>query len=206
MKVGIGVGVLLLLGNELAGAQAKMEPLCSAVALTVSLTADEEFQRRINDNLTFKMLPLQEQSGWDFRLEDTAGHDFIYPVNPPLRFNASQTLGRGYGESAKQSLNLDRELRFLLRRSDYDRFMPFVNNALWPYNAPNPERTADEYLAALTKQRTGVLRLKILHAEVGPDDKVRSAKFQVELIAAAEFHFDPSLKPHKAACPAQRVP
>lgn len=84
--------------------------------------------------------------------------------------------------------------------------MPFVNNALWPYNAPNPERTADEYLAALRKQRTGVLRLKILHAEVGPDDKVRSAKFQVELIAAAEFRFDPSLKPHKPACPAQRVP
>lgn len=105
---------------------------CDAVATTVRLQANEDFQRRINE-LTFKMQRLTS-TGWVFSLEDAKGRDYIYPVNPSLRLNSSQTLGAGYGDTARQSLSRGRELRFLLSETDYDVFDPYVTNALWPYN------------------------------------------------------------------------
>src|SRR5258708_4130389 len=93
---------------------------CNAVAITIRMQSDQDFQRRIND-LTFKMQRLRS-TGWVFSLEDAKGRDYIYPVNSSLRLNSSQTLGAGYGDTAKQSLSRGRELRFLLSGTDYDAF------------------------------------------------------------------------------------
>jgi hypothetical protein len=193
--------LLVLAGNLLANENKK--PLsCGEVTLQVALKAGGSFSRRVNaDGLTFVVKADDpKERGWDFALNDSRGNDLVYPVNPPLRFNPSQTLGLGYGQSAKQSLQVNRELQFLLSSTDYDRFWPIVTNALWPYSAPHPDRAADEYLNALSKLRTGRLRLKILSSDVAPDDAVRAAEFQIELIAPPDFRFDPSLKPRPAAC------
>ncbi len=177
---------------------------CIAVAISFSLKTGDSFQKPIGD-LTFEMQPLKS-AGWMFSLKDAKGRDFIYPVNPALRFNGSQTLGAGYGDTAKQSLSHGRELRFLLNESDYDAFEPYVDHALWPYNAPDPYHAADEYLDALEKLRTGLLRLTILRANVARDDAVRSAEFKAEFIASTRFQFDPSLAPHPMICPASTLP
>ncbi len=92
---------------------------------------------------------LQDNRGWVFSLKDPSGRDYIYPVNPALRFNGSQTLGAGYGDTAKQSLSHGRELRFLLDQSDYEAFEPYVDHALWPYNAAGPDHATDQYFGAL---------------------------------------------------------
>ena len=135
MKLLLGAGVFLLLASELFPQEPKAAPQCAAVTLRISLKAGDTFQRPIN-GLTFRVRATKDAGscyGWWFFLEDAAGHDFIYPVNPPLRFNPSQLLGCGYGESAQQILKWDRELRFVLDQADYEHFDPLVENALWPY-------------------------------------------------------------------------
>jgi hypothetical protein len=173
---------------------------CSAVALVIRLEAGRNYAQSIGNGLTFKIRAMKEW-GWVLSLEDNAGRDYIYPVNPPLRLNPSETLGRGYGDSARKSLSHGRNLRFLLDNADYNRLEPLMDNALWPYNAPDPNRALDEYVTALQNLQTGVLKLKILAADLAPDDSVRSAKFHVEFVAPPGFHFDAPLHPHPSACP-----
>ncbi|PYV17196.1 MAG: hypothetical protein DMG21_09050 [Acidobacteria bacterium] len=183
--------------------QKPAEPACKSIALNFSLKAGENYKQRVND-LTFKTKTWEPKSGeaeWTFSLEDADGHDYIYTVNPPLRFNPSQFLGAAYGVTARDSLSRNRESRFLLNKGDYDRFWPFVTNSLWPYSAPRPDKAADEYWNALGKLRTGLLRLKIIKSDVTPDDAIRSAEFLVELVAPSDFRFDPKLTPQLSACP-----
>ena len=146
-------------------------------------------------------MPKSGEAGWTFSLEDAEGRDYIYPVNPPLRFNPSQYLGRAYGESARQSLSSTRELRFLLNKADYERFWPLVTNALWPYSAARPDKATEEYFTELGKLRTGLLRLKIVKSDVTSDDMIRSGEFTVEFVAPSDTHFDPQLKPYPEGCP-----
>jgi hypothetical protein len=200
----LGSAVLSILAWRLPSQDRSTQTQCTAVAVSFSLKTGDSFQKSIC-NLIFQMQPLNS-TGWMFSLKDTKGHDFIYPVNPALRFNGSQTLGAGYGDTAKQSLSHDRELGFLLNESDYDAFEPFVDHALWPYNAPDPDHAADEYVDALEKLRTGLLRLTILRADVAPDDTVRSAEFKAEFIAPTWFQFDSSLAPYSVICPASTLP
>jgi len=179
-------------------------PQCAAVAISFSLEEGDDFQQAIND-LTFKMQPLGS-SGWLFSLEDAKGHDFIYPVNPALRFNPSQMLGAGYSDTAKQSFSHGRELRFLLSGSDYDAFEPYVGYALWPYTAPDPDHAADRYFDELDKLRTGLLRMTIVRADISEQDEVRSAEFGVEFIAPKTFRFASSLGHRAVACPEKTLP
>ena len=65
-------------------------------------------------------------------------------------------------------------------------------------------RTHD--LDALESLHTGLLRLTILRADVGPDDAVRSAEFKAEFIAPNLFQFDSSLASHPMTCPASTMP
>ena len=208
MKVAGGLLVTFVGSAFLAAAAPsqvkRTQPQCNAVAVFFSLKAGETFEQRVND-LTFKVKPL-ESSGWFFSLEDLKGHDFLYPVNPPLRLNGSQTLGAGYGATAKQSLAYDRELRFLLSESDYAALWPYVEHALWPYSAPDPENAADQYLRELDKLRTGLFSLAIIHSDISENDEVRSAGFHAEFFAPTTFQFVPSLSPHTVVCPAASLP
>jgi hypothetical protein len=177
---------------------------CNAVAITVRLQTDQDLQRRIND-LTFKMRRITS-TGWVFSLEDAKGRDYIYPVNPSLRLNGSQTLGAGYGDTAKQSLSHGRELHFLLSETDYDAFVPYLTNALWPYNAPDPEHAIFQYGDALDKLRTGLLRLSVIRSDISEDDRVQSAEFGLDFIAPVGFRFDASLVPRALSCPPSLLP
>jgi hypothetical protein len=203
MKVAGGL-LITLLGSTVftvtASSQDKStQPQCTGAAVSFSLKAGDSFQQRIND-LTFKVKPV-ESTGWFFSLEDAKGHDFLYPVNPPLRLNGSQTLGAGYGATAKQSLAYGRELRFVLSEADYAALWPYVEHALWPYSAPDPEKAADQYLSELDKLRTGLVSLAIIRSDVSENDQVRSAEFHAEFIAQTTFEFVPSLSPHAVVCP-----
>ncbi len=176
---------------------------CNAVTIRFSLKAGESFHQRIGD-LTFNVQADRAQdspNGWEFSLEDAVGRDMIAPVNLPLRFNPWQILGPGYGLTATDSLKNNRELRFLLRDSDLKVVDPLWHDALWPYSAADPDHAADKYIGALSRLPLGLLRLKILQADIPPDDIVRSASFEAEFVVPAEFQMDTSLEPRPAACP-----
>ncbi len=188
----------LIFATTAASQSAQNAPQCTSVSLEFSLKAGESYQRKVGD-LTLQVPAAQ--NGWSLTLDDAEGHDYIYPVNLPIRFNPWQILGPGYDLSAKESLKMDRELRFLLNNSDYEFVKPLLTGALWPYSAPDPEHATEKYVDALGRLRTGLLQLKIVRAEVSPDDNVRSATFRVDFTAPIEYRFDPSLTPHPAACP-----
>jgi hypothetical protein len=188
--------------THLPSKQPSTSTQCSAIEMVIRLEAGNSYQQSVGNELTFKIAAMKnEEWGWVFSLADNAGRDYIYPVNPPLRLNPSETLGRGYGYSARQSLGHERNVRVLLDSADYNRLEPLVNNALWPYNAPDPDRAFDEYVTALQNLQTGVLKLKVLAADVAPDDSVRSAKFHVEFVAPEGFRFEASPRPHRSPCP-----
>ena len=94
--------------------------------------------------------------------------DYIYPVNPPLRFNGEQILGPSYGDDTKKSLGHPCELFFLLSSDDYDRIMPLATNVLWPYSAPRPENAADEYQTALRALTKGQLSFNVQSYDADP--------------------------------------
>ncbi len=180
------------------------QPQCASVAISFALKTGDSFQQPVSD-LTLKLQPMAS-TGWIFSLVDAKDRDFIYPVNPPLRFNGSQTLGAGYRVTAKQSLSYGRELRFLLSGSEYDVFWPYVEHALWPYTAPDPDHAADQYLSELDKLRTGLLRLTVVRSDISENAAVRFAEFRMEFIAPTKYQFVLSLPSHAVACPVAMVP
>jgi hypothetical protein len=196
-------GLSILVGAQ-SSENKSAQPQCANVSISFSLETDDSFQQRISD-LAFKVQPLSS-TGWMFSLEDAKGRDFIYPVNPALRFNGSQMLGAGYGDTAKQSLSHSRDLHFLLNESDYEAFWPYVDHALWPYTAPDSNQAAEQYLSQLDKLRTGLLRLTIVRSDVSESDEVRSAELKVEFIAPATYPFLSSLSPHTVACQTEMLP
>jgi hypothetical protein len=174
---------------------------CNAVTLKFSLKAGESFQQKIN-NLTFRLKadPVKEL-GWRFYLEDAVGRDYIAPVNLPLRFNASQDLGPSYGIDAREALKGKRELRFLINESDYKLLDPLWENALWPYSAPDRDHADEIFLDAIRRCALGLLRLRILNADIAPSGSILSAGFEVEFTAPSQFGFNPSLSPNPSSCP-----
>jgi hypothetical protein len=193
----------LMLAGLLLGQQKPKTPQCKSAILAFSLKAGEGFQQEIGD-LAFALRPdaaLGKVNGWTVLMIGEGGNEFIAPVSIPLRFNPSQILGPGYGYSAKDSLQMQRELPFLLSHSDYELVNPLWQDALWPYNAPDPDRAGDKYVSAIAKLTLGMLKLKVLNADISPDDVIRSASFEVSFVVPSGFHLDPSLKPRPVACP-----
>lgn len=194
----------LALSGGLSPRSKRSSPKCRAISLKVSLNAGENFRQEVGD-LTFRIQAANGTGlckGWFFSLEDAKGNDFIYPVNPPLRFNASENLGCSYGLTARQSLETQRRLRFVLTEREYLRLDPLVTNALWPADSPDPDGAAERYAKALSKVQTGLIQLKALRFDISPDGLIRSATFRVKLIAPTSFDFGPALKPYSTACPA----
>lgn len=200
----LGSAVLSVFAGTLLSEDKSTQPQCTSVAISIALKAGESLRQPIND-LTLKLQPMAS-TGWIFSLVDTKDRDFIYPVNPALRFNGSQTLGAGYGVTAKQSLSYGRELRFLLSGSEYDVFWPYVEHALWPYNAPDPDHSVEQYLGELDKLRTGLLRLTIVRSDISKDDEIRSAEFRLEFVVPQTFPAISSLSPHTVVCPGTLLP
>ena len=185
-------------------AQKSGPPQCEVVQIAVSLEQGQAFQQSIGF-LTLKFEPLKP-SGWEFSLVDSKGDDYVYPVNPPLRFNGSQTLGAGYGDTARASLSHGRELQFLLTRADYANFEPLLDDALWPYQSKDPDHAIERYEDALKRLTTGLLRLSVTHSEISPEDQVLSAHFTITLTAPQSFEFDRNLSPRPTACPSSALP
>lgn len=197
--------VLQLIYGRVAMPQAIRLPKleCTQITLKVSLTAGQNYEQPIGRDFTLNVLANSTPpNGWTFTLDGPSGDDYIAPVNPPLRSNPTQILGPAYGFTARDSLKIDRRIRFILGEADYKRIEQLWHYALWPGNAPNPDHAADDYVTAIKQLRAGWLRVKTVESDISPDDIVRSATFIWEITAPSEFHFNPALKPKAVVCPA----
>jgi hypothetical protein len=187
---------------------AEAEDACRSVRFPVNVAAEQRFEKTIGADLVFRLVPVGggpkgQLDGWQMSITSprATDADYIYPVNPPLRFNASQIFGAAYGMTVKESLATARRLRFLLRREDYDRLWPLVTNALWPYSAPRPDRAGDEYATALNTLRLGWLEVVVVSYDAEPDDSLRRLSLRVEITVPREIALEPGLHPSRTACP-----
>jgi hypothetical protein len=182
---------------------------CHSITLAGELQSGNRFEKTIGGELVFRLEPERlgpegEVHGWRISLISShePDHDYIYPVNPPLRFNGLQILGPSDGDDTKASLAHAHEMRFLLDRADYDRISPLLTNALWPYSAPRPDKADDEYIGALKALVVGQLKFTVRTYDADPvNGSIRRIKFQAEFRTPGNFEFDPALKPKPAACP-----
>jgi hypothetical protein len=182
---------------------------CHLIVLAGELQSGNHFEKAIGGNLVFRLEPellgpKGEIHGWRISLVSSRApeHDYIYPVNPPLRFNGLQMLGPSYGDDTKTSLVHPHEMRFLLDRAGYNRISPLLTNALWPYSAPHPDRADDEYISALKALNLGQLKFTVRDYDADAvSGSIRKIDFQAQFTAPDNFEFDPALKPRPAACP-----
>jgi hypothetical protein len=164
---------------------------CNSVSISAKLTADQTFEQEIGGDLVFRIRPEKlgpegDLHGWIVTLfrKRSPQQDYIYPVNPPIRFNGLQTLGSVFGESSKSSLESAHRMRFLFQQNDYERIQPYLTAALWPYSAPHPDTVGAEYLSALQHLRMGVADLRVLSYELIPGtESIRQMKFQAVFTA-----------------------
>jgi len=151
-----------------------------------------------------KLGPDSSLDGWTIELfpQTSPQHDYIYPVNPPIRFNGLQTLGATYGDDATTSLGHPHQMRFLLDANVYERIQPLLTAALWPYNAPHPETAGAEYLGTLKELPTGRADLTVLSYDLEPEtDSIRHINIRVTFTVPAGFKFDPHFQPKPVGCP-----
>jgi hypothetical protein len=201
--------VAISCGSILAWAQNKNSG-CHSFEVTSELAAEKSFERAIGNGLRFQITPDKldangKFNGWDILIvhPNAPDQEYIYPVNPPLRFNGLQILGPSYGDDAKVSLGHPHEMWFLLNKADYDQLWPAVEHVLWPYNAPHPDQVADEYSQALSKVATGRLKLSVPSYGLNPgSDSIQRMQFQAEFIVPDGFPVASDLKIKDAACPA----
>ena len=149
-------GLLSLCLLSPAVAQAQHSLSCQFVSFKVTLNANDNFERELGGGLLFRVRS-EKNPGWfvDIVPAEENTKDYIYPVNLPLRFNGNQTLGPGYGETAKSSLSHPHEMNFLLDRSDYDRIFGLVGNVLWSYKTSDPDKALADYTNAVELARKG---------------------------------------------------
>lgn len=192
------LAVLAFIFAAMSASAKNAEPFpCRTVSFVASVADGTAFEREISPDLALRL------AGWRVTLTPVGApdNDYIYPVNPPIRFNPMQNFGAGYGLSAKQSMEMPRELRFVTRKKDYDRIDPKLIGALWPYNAPRPKTASAEYLSVLKSLTTGVLKIAVLDYELdSADEEVVRARFSIELTAPTAIGFLPELGPKSASC------
>jgi len=142
--------VLLLLGLTVSvvGQPMVAATSCHSIVLTGELQAGDLFEKVIGGDLVIRLEPEilgphGDLHGWQISLAPShePDRDYIYPVNPPLRFNGLQTLGPGYGDDTKTAMaisplqheaapsaTLDRALRLTSLKPLHSHAKPFGAN------------------------------------------------------------------------------
>jgi hypothetical protein len=195
-------GLVLVCGIAAVGAQAQSSAACQYVSFKVALNAGDNFERELGGGLLFRVRSQKEQ-GWflDIVPAEANTKDYIYPVNLPLRFNGSQTLGPGYGETVKSSLAHPHEMRFLLSRADYDRVFGLIGNVLWSYRTSDPDKALSDYNNAVDDASKGSLRIHISSYKTNPKTQALThIKLRVEITTPASFQFAPHMNPFPWPC------
>ncbi|MHB8217148.1 MAG: hypothetical protein ACYDDS_13825 [Candidatus Sulfotelmatobacter sp.] len=183
-------------------ARAQSSPACASIFFKAALNAGEDFERELGSGLLLRVRS-QKESGWflDIVPAEANSKDYIYPVNLPLRLNGNQTLGPGYGETIQSSLAHPHEMNFLLSRSDYDRIFNLVENVLWSYQTPDPDKALSDYTNAVDNARKGSLKLTISSYKTDPKTgALTHIKLRGQITTPIDFQFAPRLNPLPGPC------
>src|SRR6185503_9397918 len=106
-------------------------------------------------------LEFRLSEAWDISVGpvgDTA-LDYLWVVSPPLRTAPHRMIGAGYGLSARDSARIERPLRFVLTRADYDAARAAIDDT----------RSAEQTLRELDRLGRGTLSFVITDYRIRDD-------------------------------------
>lgn len=179
-------------------------PSCRSVSLGAKISIDQTFKKELGEGLLLRVQPLDGNWFVDVVPAARPQDDYVYPVNPPLRFNGNQTLGPGYNETTASSLGHPHKLRFLLDDGDFKHFSALIGNVLWPQQTSDPDKARADYEDALTAARMGWLQLTVQNYETDKGGDLKSIQFRARVIVPSDFGLEKSLKSERAACPSEQ--
>jgi hypothetical protein len=96
---------------------------------------------------------------WQIIVTPREGTDYVWPVSPPFQTAPHLFIGQTYGWTAKESVALERKLRFVVDAHDYAIAV-----------AAARRRSSDEVQRTLAQVGKGTLRLTVTGSSVGPAD------------------------------------
>jgi hypothetical protein len=193
---------LCLLATIAGRAQSSASLPCQSIYFKASLNAHEDFERELGGGLLFRVKSMK-QPGWfiDVVPAEEVRDDYVYPVNPPLRFNPNQTLGPGNSETAESSLRHAHVMNFLLNRSDYEKISGLIDNVLWPYKTPDPDKAVSDYTNAVDEAKKGQLKVVVASHKIDrKSGAVEHIKLRVQITLPTGFEFAPGLYPLPSRC------
>ncbi len=195
---------------------------CRSISFGGQIHAGERFEKEIGGGLALEFIPQEfadpsaspstRLSGWRIELVPSTQkaaispvEDYIYSVNPPLRFNPWQDIGTSYSMSVEEKLKRPISYDFILTEAGYRKIWPLVTDALWPYSAKTPARVDEKYFSALKKIQLGQIVFSPIHyTTTAKGMSIVSLEFRVQISAPSTFSFLKTLARRPAACPARK--
>ena len=104
-------------GGRVAAAKQGASDDCVRFQSPGKLAAGTSFRTALLRGLEFRL-----SDAWDIGVGPASEPmmDYLWVVSPPLRTAPHRMIGSGYGLTARQSARIERPLRFVLTRADYD--------------------------------------------------------------------------------------
>jgi hypothetical protein len=176
---------------------------CQQAKFKGRVNGGEDFVQALGTGIEFRLRAAKDEGGWELSVNPLASDDdWAYVVTPPLRFGNAEYLANGYGETVRDQLARQHEIRFVLNAATYERIFKLVQDALWPYSAKDPDNAAPAYLAALHDTPSGLLVLNPTeYDKLGASDQVGWMEFAVTVTVPKTFAGSKDLKWTAAACP-----
>lgn len=171
---------------------------CQRLLFDGEVTAGQTFEKKISDNLIFRLNPKTALSGWMIevgpeKVEDPARTEYVWVVNPPYRSWNTSFLDTSYGIKASDAVAYPpREFNFVLTESQFKRATDLVEILIMsrPPSDKRPQEEIDQEWnqaqEALAKFPVAKGRLTILNSRVTDSGKSGTGsidwlKFSVEL-------------------------
>jgi hypothetical protein len=135
---------------------------CIALSSKGRVLSGSLFSAPLGRGLEFRLVPDLynadgKPSGWSILVTPAGepGRDFLWVVSPPFQTAPQRIIGNGYGTAARESIQIERHLRFVLSDADYEAAVQMID-----MNLAEPEKL----LAGLEALGRGSLTLTVTAA------------------------------------------
>jgi len=129
---------------------------CARFQSSARLPAGTPFRTVLLRGLEFRL-----SASWEISVGpiEEAALDYLWLVSPPLQTAPHRMIGPGYGLSARDSARIERPLRFVLTRADYDAARAAIDS----------QQSAEETLRRLDQLGRGHLSFVITDYQIRED-------------------------------------
>jgi hypothetical protein len=116
----VGVATVAFVGALLSGTAEPPSAHCVRFSSPPRIAAGTDFRVQLPRHLEVRLEP-NGQGGWHIKVVGQGKTDFVWVVSPPFQTAPQLVIGAAYGVTAQQSAEMERWLRFVPTRAEYER-------------------------------------------------------------------------------------